>query len=132
MPLKRDLKKLNIFHHRCIKAVLKITSLQQLEERLSSAQVRECWSDRDTIDTIMMRRRMEWLGHLARISNDHLPKMCLFDWLHKTRASGGLRRRWRDVVWKDLKHLGISESDWYGAAQNRVDWRRRWSAAISE
>ena len=45
--------------------------------------------------------------------------------LYKTRLSGGLRRRWRDVVRKDLKHLGISESDWYGAAQNRVDWRRR-------
>ena len=36
------------------------------------------------------------------------------------------------MVRKDLKHLGISESDWYGAAQNRVDWRRRWSAAISK
>ena len=75
---------------------------------------------------------MEWLDHLARMSNDCLPKMCLFGWLRKTRPSGGRRRRWRDVVWKDLKHLGISESDWYGAAQNRVDWRRRWSAAISE
>ena len=75
VPLKIDLKKLNSFHHRCIKAVLKIKSLQQLEEHLSSAQVRECWSDRDTIDTIIMRRRMEWLGHLARMSNDHLPKM---------------------------------------------------------
>ena len=50
MLLKRDLKKLNSFHHRCIKTVLKITSLQQLEEHLSSAQVRECWSDRDTIE----------------------------------------------------------------------------------
>ena len=75
---------------------------------------------------------MEWLGHLARISNDCLPKICLFDWLRKTRPSGGLRRGWRDVVWKDLKHLRISESDWYGAAQNRMDWRRRWSAATSE
>ena len=28
VPLKLDLKKLNSFHHRCIKAVLKITSLQ--------------------------------------------------------------------------------------------------------
>ena len=63
---------------------------------------------------------MEWLGHLARISNDHLPEMCLFGWHHKTRLSGGLRRRSRNVVRKDLKHLGISESDWYGAAQNRV------------
>ena len=80
-PLSADLKKINSFHHRCIKAVLKITSLQQLEERLSSAQVRERWSDRDTIDAIIMRRRMEWLGHLARISNDCLPKMCLFAWL---------------------------------------------------
>ena len=35
------------------------------------------------------------------------------------------------MVRKDLKHLGISESDWYGAVQNRVDWRRRWSAAAT-
>ena len=38
--------------------VLKITSLQQLEECLSSAQVRKSWSDRDTIDTIIMRRHL--------------------------------------------------------------------------
>ena len=60
--------------------------------------------------------------HLARISNDRLPKMCLFGWLRKTRPSGGLRRRWRDVVRKDLNiwesvrvtGMGLPRTEWIG------------------
>ena len=60
-PLKRHLKGLNSFHHRCICMVLQ----RQWEERISSAAVREQWSDVETIDTKLMRRCLEWLGHLA-------------------------------------------------------------------
>ena len=81
VPLRKHLKKLNTFHHRCLRAVLGISNRQQWEQRISSATVRERWGDVETITTKLMHRRLEWLGHLARMPDQRLPKMCLFSWL---------------------------------------------------
>ena len=126
VPLRRDVKKLNSFHHRCIRTILGITNLKQWEQRISSASVREQWGDVETIEIKLVRRRLEWLGHLARMPDDRLPKKCLFGWLPQTRPCGGPRRRWRDVVKKDLKTVGLGDK-WYGDAQHRGKWRDAWS-----
>ena len=95
VPLRRHLRKLNTFHHRCVGTVLRISNQRQWEERISLASVREMWGNVETITTKLMRRRLEWLGHLARMPDYHLPKICLFSWLPQTRPPGGPRRRWR-------------------------------------
>ena len=119
VPLGKHLKKLNTFHHRCLRAVLGISNRQQWEQRISSATVRERWGDMETITTKLMCRRLEWLGHLARMPDQRLPKMCLFSWLPQTRPQGGPRRRWRDLVKTDLKAVGVSDGCWYSEAQDR-------------
>ena len=43
--LRRDVKRLNGFHHRCIRTVLGITNQRQRQERISSVRVREQWGD---------------------------------------------------------------------------------------
>ncbi len=88
VPLKRHLKKLNTFHHKCLRAVLGITNSQQWEQRISSAQVRERWGDTETLTAKIASRRLQWLGHLARMPDNRLPKMCLFSWLPQTRPKG--------------------------------------------
>ena len=47
--MRRHLKKLDSFHHRCICSVLGITNGQQWEEHVSSEKVRERWGDSETI-----------------------------------------------------------------------------------
>ena len=81
IPLRKDLKKLNSFHHRCVRTVLGITKQKQWEGRISSVMVREQWGDVETIETKLVRKRLEWLGHLARMQDHHLLKICLFGWL---------------------------------------------------
>ena len=63
-------------------------------------------------DKIRMRR-LEWLGHLARMSDDRLPKSVLFGWLPEPRPRCGPRKRWRDVVQQDIKLINVAETDWY-------------------
>ena len=58
-------------------------------------------------------RRLEWLGHLARMPNDRLPKSVLFGWLPEPWPRCGPRKRWRDVLWQDLKFIDVAETDWY-------------------
>ena len=43
IPLKKDIRKLNTFHHRCLRAILGITNRQQWNERITSAAVRRKW-----------------------------------------------------------------------------------------
>ena len=80
------------------------------------------WEDEETITTKRMRRRLEWLGHLARMTPERIPKITLFSWLPQTLPQGGPRRRWRDLVKSDLKAVGIQERGWYEEAQHRKHW----------
>ena len=134
VPLRKHLKKLNTFHHRCLclRAVLGISNRQQWEQRISSATVRERWGDVETITTKLMLRRLEWLGHLARMPDQRLPKMCLFSWLPQIRPQGGPRRRWRDLVKTDLKAVGVSDGCWYSEALDRKHWREVWGQRLEQ
>ena len=79
----------------------------------------------------MRRRRLEWLGHLARMQDHRLPKICLFEWLPKTRPCGGPRRGWRDLVNRDLKAGGVGDGNWY-SEQDRRKWKEAWGQSLSE
>ena len=130
VPLKRDVKKLNSFHHRCIRVILGITNQKQWTEYISSAMVREWWGDVDSIGVKLIRRRLEWLGHLARMPQHCLPKLCLFGWLPATRPLSGPRRRWRDLVKSDMRVVGLGDEDWFSAAQDRDGWRGAWQQSL--
>ena len=43
IPLKRYIRKLNTFHHRCLRAILGITNGQQWRERITLATIRSKW-----------------------------------------------------------------------------------------
>ena len=120
--MKKHQKRLNTFHHRCICTILEITCTQQWEEHISSRMMRVQWGDEETITTKLMRRRHEWLGHLARMTPERTPKITMFSWLPQTHPQGGPRRRWRDLVKSDLKAVGIQERGWYKEAQHRNQW----------
>ena len=116
--LRKHLKRLDGFHRKCVHTVLRITN------HITSESVREKWGDLETITSKVTRRRIEWLGHLARMLDELIPKKILFGWLPKTRPTGGPRKRWRDHIRKDLKLVGVSESDWYSeATRSRKAWR---------
>ena len=66
-PQKRHVRRLEVFHHRCVRSVLGITNWQQWKEHISSRTVREKWDDVESISTKLMKRRLEWLGNLARM-----------------------------------------------------------------
>ena len=79
-PLRRHLKRLDSFHHKCIRSVLGIMNRQQWLARIPSRQVREQWGDLETVSTKVQQRRLEWLGHLAIMSNNRMPMIALFDY----------------------------------------------------
>ena len=45
---------------------------------ITSFQTREMWGDKETVKSKLAKRRLEWLGHVARIPDHRMPKSILF------------------------------------------------------
>ena len=95
------------------------------------------WQSRETNKSILQRcgvhsianclsyRRLRWLGHLARMSDERMPKKLLFGVLEGTAPRGRPSKQWHDNVRSDLKKLNICYS-WYNLAKSdRIEWRKR-------
>ncbi|XP_065176365.1 uncharacterized protein LOC135806138 [Sycon ciliatum] len=104
--LRADIRRLEQFHNRCVRVILGISRSKQWEDHLSSASLHRMCATEPVADMVA-RRRLQWLGHIARMDDHRLPKTVLFSWLHTPRPAHGPRRRWRDVVRDDLKALGL-------------------------
>ena len=52
------------FHNRCVRTILGVSNKQQWSERITSLELRQRWGDPETAAMKVMKRRLEWLGHL--------------------------------------------------------------------
>ena len=72
----------------------------------------------DGIGVLLMQCCLCWLGHVARMGDNRLPKQLLLEKLLIVRPSHGPRLRWRDVVLRDIQRLGLDALNWYDVAQD--------------
>ena len=63
------------------------------------------WGDTELLSRRVTKRRLEWLGHVVRMPDHCIPKQMLFEWLPQPCPPGGPRRRWRDLIRKDLRSV---------------------------
>ena len=71
------------------------------------------------------------MGHLACMLDHRIPKSTLFGWVPQPRPCCGTRKRWRVVIRKDIKDIGMNESKWYTEATgSREGWRTMCSLEI--
>ena len=74
---------------------------------------------------VVPKHRLRWLGHVAHMPDNQLPKRLLFGELPPPRPRCGPRKHWRDVIMADLSTIGLQESSWYDTAQDRKLWWAR-------
>ena len=122
-PLQADIRRLSTFYMQCLRTVLGITRLDAWQERISNDQLLEMWGDKRPLAVRIRQRRLEWLGHVARMPPERIPKILLFGLLPPRRPPGGPRKHWKDCISADLKALNAVEG-WYDLVDSRPDWRR--------
>ena len=113
---------INLHNQHSFYTVLGITNMRQWEERITSRMTREQWEDQEIITVKLMKCHLEWLGHLAKMPDHHIPKKTLFSWLPQPHPRGGPKRRWRDLVKGDMMAAQINESSWFEVALHRGKW----------
>eukprot|EP00117_Sycon_ciliatum_P028828 scpid28718/ scgid23083/ Putative uncharacterized transposon-derived protein F52C9.6 len=123
-PRQRDLQRLESFHLRSIRMVLGISRARQMDEHVTTLQVRQWWGDMEQVSDKVRRRRLQWLGHLARM-DDRIPRQLLFGALPSKRPPHGPRKRWKDPIKHDLTAVSIGMNEWLETADDRSEWRTR-------
>jgi hypothetical protein len=110
-----DIRRLESFHNRwlrCMYGLSRLTHFTNFALRKLTGQ--------QSIQTMIMNNRLRWLGHVARMSEERMPKRMMFGKLQTVRPQGGAKQRWKDCVQQDLKFMGL-----------RMDGQKRQSKEIS-
>ena len=77
------------------------------------------------IEMVVRKMQLRRAGHVARMSDDRIPKQLLFGELTTgTRTVGRPLLRWKDSLKDTLKQANISTTQWQDTATDRSTWRR--------
>ena len=124
---KRHLVQLERFHISCLQKILGLT----WRDRIPHTQILErtkCTS----IEAMVTKRQLRWLGHVIRMPDNRLPKQILYGQLKDgQRRQGGPKKRFKDQAKVTLKKCRIQPSNLETLAADRTAWRTSISRGIA-
>ncbi|XP_078792127.1 uncharacterized protein LOC144987080 [Oryzias latipes] len=110
----RHEKKLNTFHLRCLRHVLRI----KWQDNVPNTEVLER-ANMNSMHSALGERRLKWLGHVMRMDAGRIPKDLLYGELAEGyRTRGRPKLQFKDVCKKD-----IDPYTWESQADDRPIWR---------
>ena len=115
----RQERRLNTFHMRRIHRILGISWQDKVPniEVLSRAGL-------PSMFTLLRERRLRWLGHAHCMPEGPIPRDLLYGELASgKRPSGRAQLRYRDVVKRGMKAVGIRTESWESLAASWSKWR---------
>ena len=111
--------KLETFHMKHLRLILDIS----WDDYVTNTEVLEK-AKIPSLHTILLQRRLRWLGHVHRMPEVRIPKKLLYGQLADgSRPLGRPHLRFRDVCKRDLENTGIGPKNWEKLASNRSQWR---------
>ena len=83
--------------------------------------------------SLLIHRRLRWLGHAHRMESDRLPREILHGELREgVRPVGRPLLRYKDVIKRDLRSALIDTSAWEDIANHRDTWRQSVKMGVSK
>jgi hypothetical protein len=117
------LLKLESFHHRCVRTLSGTNLWNAREQHVKTVTLLERLGVR-SLKYYVHRRTLRWLGHVARMPFDRLPRKMLTAWVHAPRFKGQKSLYYGSYVLKCLERAGIDAATWFDLAQDRNAWRK--------
>lgn len=116
---ERAIKILNAWERKVLRKIFGPTYEQGFWRIKTNAELYELYKDINIVVDIKLRR-LEWLGHVARMENNRTPKALLDALPVGRRKVGRPKLRWLDDVQADLTRVGVRR--WRTRALDRSDW----------
>lgn len=120
---RHHVARLELFNARCLRKILGI----KWQEMVPRTEVLRR-TGLPSIDTMIAKARLKWLGHVRRMPDHRYPKIIMMSELSKgARAQGKPRQRWRDKVKMDMKKFNMVPKSWWDDSdkENRAGWRKK-------
>ena len=112
-------KRLNAFHQRCLRRVLKVTYL----DRITNHEVLRRSNSRG-MQEILTERRMRFAGHVLRLPHQrHARQAITWKPFSGTRRRGRLRITWHKTFEEDLRSINLAMDSVNAEAANRGTWK---------
>ena len=90
--LRKHKRKIDNFHHRCIRIIQGITNREQWANHITMKDMRGRWGNDETALIMVAGKRLQWLGYIARMPDHRIPKAFFFRWLSQWRPRYGPRK----------------------------------------
>ncbi|CAE7564138.1 unnamed protein product [Symbiodinium natans] len=78
----------------------------------------------EPVEATLGRQCLNWLGHVARMKKEELPKLALCGWWSGYKIKQRPKFRQQQWIQYLLAQIKTSELDWFRLAQDREAWRR--------
>ena len=118
---RKHIKRLDQFHMRCLRRILKVS----WQDHISNTEILQR-SRLFGIEAYIMQCQLRWAGHVARMSDERIPKQLLFSELCEgVRARGRPVLRFKDTLKSALSACSIEPSTWPTYATDRSSWRAK-------
>ncbi|KAK7865974.1 hypothetical protein R5R35_009402 [Gryllus longicercus] len=115
---KKHVKTLEKFQMRQLRNILGI----KWQDFISNQRIRD-QTGCITIENILARNQLRWIGHVTRMSEERTPKQILYGELAEgNRRQGGQLKRYKDGIHAMIKNIGIKDT-WETLCQDRSKWR---------
>ena len=116
--VKGDMAKIDAFHNRCLRKICRIF----WPNKISNVDLYKKTGCNSAVLEIK-RRRLRWLGHVLRMSQDSIPKVAL-RWIPPgKRKRGRPKMTSRQSVIAELKYMVLSWGEAQASAKDRTLWR---------
>ncbi len=116
-----SLRKLQSFHNRCVRSMCHVNLWKTREFHLKTETLLNRLGMR-SLNFYLHRRIIKWVGHVARMPLDRLPRKFLTAWVRGPRDKKQPKLHYGTHITTCLKKIGVFDG-WYTRAQDRKGWR---------
>ena len=103
--------RLSAFHHKSIRSILGINMHQVKEERIKNEKVREMFLGIRPIEDLIVERQLRWIGKMARMEDNRLPKQLMIAWCAHPRPRGRPQQTIRNCHVQAIQRILPTVSD---------------------
>ena len=112
---RRQVKKLHAFVMRHLRPIMRITWM----DKVTNKDILER-TGLPSMEDLLIRKNLQWTGHLMRMSPGKLPKQVLYSQVssgHRKRGCPSLR--FKDTIKRNMKRRDIKTDSWTSLAHQR-------------